>query len=107
MARKGLANMAMTACFAGPVFNILMGLGLGFSRLFAATGEADKEVIVTPAVLTGIVFVVVNSLLITVTGVFVCKGRIPKHYGYLALGLYMIYVVTSVCLEFSKYGDDV
>jgi sodium/potassium/calcium exchanger 6 len=33
MARKGLANMAMTACFAGPLFNILVGLGLGFSRL--------------------------------------------------------------------------
>ena len=26
MAKKGLANMAMTACFAGPVFNILIGL---------------------------------------------------------------------------------
>ena len=23
MARKGLANMAMTACYAGPVFNLL------------------------------------------------------------------------------------
>ena len=33
MARKGLANMAMTACFAGPVFNMLVGLGLGFSLL--------------------------------------------------------------------------
>jgi sodium/potassium/calcium exchanger 6 len=105
MARKGLANMAMTACFAGPVFNILMGLGLGFSRLFAATGESEKSVVVTPAVLIGIIFIVVNSLLIIVTGVFVCKGRIPKQFGYLTLGLYMIYVVTSVSLEFSKYGD--
>jgi sodium/potassium/calcium exchanger 6 len=26
-ARKGLANVAITACFAGPVFNILVGLG--------------------------------------------------------------------------------
>lgn len=25
MARKGLANMAMTACYAGPVFNLLVG----------------------------------------------------------------------------------
>jgi sodium/potassium/calcium exchanger 6 len=24
MARKGLANMAMTACYAGPVFNLLV-----------------------------------------------------------------------------------
>ena len=25
MARKGLANMALTACYAGPVFNLLVG----------------------------------------------------------------------------------
>ena len=106
MARKGLANMAMTACFAGPVFNILMGLGLGFSRLFASTGQAEKEVVVTPAVLTGIIFIITNAILIIVTGIFISNGRIPKQYGYVALGLYMIYVVTSVCLEFSKYGDD-
>ena len=106
MARKGLANMAMTACFAGPVFNILMGLGLGFSSLFALTGESEKEVTVTPAAITGIIFVIANTLLIIVAGIFVNNGRIPKQYGYVALGLYMIYVVTSVCLEFSKYGDD-
>ena len=26
MARKGLANMALTACYAGPVFNLLVRL---------------------------------------------------------------------------------
>lgn len=82
-----------------------MGLGLGFTRLQAVTGVADKEVIMTPAVLTGIIFVMVNSVLIIVAGVFINNGRIPKQYGYVALGLYMVYVVTSVCLEFSKYGD--
>merc|ERR1719445_1478759 len=33
MAREGLGNMAITACFAGPIFNILIGLGTGFSVL--------------------------------------------------------------------------
>jgi Ca2+/Na+ antiporter len=43
MARKGLANMAMTACFAGPVFNILIGLGLGLSSAAAHTGNAVAD----------------------------------------------------------------
>ena len=106
MARKGLANMAMTACFAGPVFNILIGLGMGFSSLSAATGNADKEVTITPSVITGISFVIINTLLILVTGVFLFDGRIPKEYGYVALALYIIYVVSAVGLEFSKYGDN-
>lgn len=29
MAKRGLSNMAITACFAGPVFNMLMGMGIG------------------------------------------------------------------------------
>ncbi len=41
MARKGLANMAITACFAGPVFNILVGLGCGFGVLRHATGNEN------------------------------------------------------------------
>lgn len=43
MARKGLANMAMTACFAGLIFNILVGLGLGFSNLHAQTGKEENS----------------------------------------------------------------
>eukprot|EP00580_Thalassiosira_gravida_P015578 CAMPEP_0201661904 /NCGR_PEP_ID=MMETSP0494-20130426/4135_1 /ASSEMBLY_ACC=CAM_ASM_000839 /TAXON_ID=420259 /ORGANISM="Thalassiosira gravida, Strain GMp14c1" /LENGTH=469 /DNA_ID=CAMNT_0048140137 /DNA_START=205 /DNA_END=1613 /DNA_ORIENTATION=+ len=37
MARKGLANMAITACFAGPLFNILVGCGAGFG------GVAERD----------------------------------------------------------------
>lgn len=36
MARAGYGNMAMTACFAGPLCNILCGLGLGWLLLLLA-----------------------------------------------------------------------
>jgi sodium/potassium/calcium exchanger 6 len=106
MARKGLANMAITACFAGPVFNILVGLGLGFSSLSAKTGEAEKEVQLSPSVLTGFIFIVLNTLMVIVSGVFIMKGFIPKQFGYLAVGLYLIYVATSLVLQFRSSGDD-
>lgn len=34
IAKSGKGNMALTACYAGPVFNMLMGLGLGFIAFF-------------------------------------------------------------------------
>lgn len=30
-AKAGRSNMALTACFGGPVFNLLIGLGLGYA----------------------------------------------------------------------------
>lgn len=105
MARKGLANMAMTACFAGPIFNLLIGLGLGFSNLAAQTGNPMAQVALSPPILCGFVFVLLNCASILFTGIVVGKGRIESYYGYVALTLYTIYVITSIALQFSKYGD--
>jgi sodium/potassium/calcium exchanger 6 len=105
MARKGLANMAMTACFAGPVFNILIGLGLGFSSAAAYTGNAVANVSLSPSVVVGFVFVILNGASILLTGMVLGKGRIEMYYGYMAVGLYAIYLTASIALQFSKYGD--
>jgi len=99
MARKGLANMAMTACFAGPVFNILIGLGMGFSTLSSITGEPETKVTPTSSTIVGIVFNVINTAMLIITGVFLNRGKIPKTYGYAAVALYIVYVVTCVWLQ--------
>eukprot|EP00541_Cyclophora_tenuis_P007280 CAMPEP_0116554354 /NCGR_PEP_ID=MMETSP0397-20121206/7548_1 /TAXON_ID=216820 /ORGANISM="Cyclophora tenuis, Strain ECT3854" /LENGTH=254 /DNA_ID=CAMNT_0004079511 /DNA_START=28 /DNA_END=790 /DNA_ORIENTATION=- len=96
MARKGLANMAMTACFAGPVFNILVGLGWGFSSLSSLTDQADVSVSMNAAILTGFLFIIVNTLLLVFLGSWLYGGQIPRAYGYSMLVIYMVYVVTSV-----------
>jgi len=107
MARKGLANMAMTACFAGPVFNILVGLGMGFGSLAAKTGESERAVSLSPPVVTGFLFIALNSIAILTAGLFVGKGKIPVSYGWVALTLYVIYLVTSISLSYSnkEYGN--
>ena len=50
------SSMAMTACFAGPLFNMLVGLGLGFWALLEEQGVAATAVEMDPVVLTGCVF---------------------------------------------------
>merc|ERR1712228_876560 len=64
MARKGLANMAITACFAGPIFNILIGLGLGFGILNAKMGVSSTEVSVTVDVKVGFLFLFLNCIMV-------------------------------------------
>mmetsp|Transcript_58253 Transcript_58253/g.185585 ORF Transcript_58253/g.185585 Transcript_58253/m.185585 type:complete len:218 (-) Transcript_58253:457-1110(-) len=44
MAKAGMGNMAMTACFAGPVFNMLVGLGFGFWSLLGSSREQSIKV---------------------------------------------------------------
>mmetsp|Transcript_33710 Transcript_33710/g.64336 ORF Transcript_33710/g.64336 Transcript_33710/m.64336 type:complete len:168 (+) Transcript_33710:1-504(+) len=100
MARKGLANMAITACFAGPLFNILIGLGAGFGVLRNATKTEENHVHLTPSITTGFVFCFINCGLLLVSGLAINKGVIPVGYGYAALVLYAVYIATSLLLQF-------
>ena len=82
----------MTACFAGPLFNILIGLGFGFSSLATISGQPSREVTVPASAKTGFFFIALNSVVILVTGLGMGKGTIPKKYGYIAVRL----LVTAV-----------
>ena len=44
MAKRGLSNMAMTACFAGPIINLLLSLGLGFMQNLGLNDVAASPV---------------------------------------------------------------
>lgn len=96
VARKGLANMAITACFAGPVFNFLIGLGLGFGTLRRMTGESEIPVDLPASLETGFLFSIVNCFLIIFFGVCWGNGTLRKEYGYVALIVYTSYAVTSL-----------
>lgn len=101
MAKKGLANMAITACFAGPIFNILIGLSLGFLSLQKATGQEVIQISNFPAnVEVGCGFLIANCCAILLMGLVINKGVVPKSYGYLGLSLYGAYLATALTLYY-------
>eukprot|EP00957_Ditylum_brightwellii_P024097 1817401-Ditylum_brightwellii.AAC.1 len=97
MSRKGLANMAVTACFATPVFNLLMGLGIAFSIARKVMDTKQIYVELTPTLNVGFLFLFLNCALVMAFGlIFGREGIIPKQFGYLAITVYTTYVITSL-----------
>jgi len=100
MAKKGLANMAITACFAGPVFNFLLGIGCGFSELNFTTNVNETEVSLPPTITVGFCFILGNCILLLFWGLLVNPSVISNTYGYVAMVFYTIYVIVAIVLQF-------
>ena len=96
LAQRGLSTMATTACFAGPIFNLCVGLGLGFWVLMRRTGKDEIHVKLPSNIATGFWFTIANCFLIVFAGVVIGKGRIGKGYGYVGCIIYVVYVITSL-----------
>ena len=99
MAKKGIANMAITACFAGPVFSILVGLGGGFYQLNRWGNRDETEVELSMPHAIGFAFIMINCILLLIYGLFIDKGNLPKTFGYVAVGLYVVDVTTCLVLQ--------
>lgn len=94
MARKDLSTMAITGSFAGPVFNILIGLGISYAPF--VNREKTIYVHLDNALRSSFLFCVLNGILMIVVGIWFGKGTIPKQYGYVAAVVYGIYAVVSL-----------
>ncbi len=84
-------SMAMTACFAGPLFNLLVGLGAGFWAFLADSGARSAPIAADPVVLAGCAFGLAGCAGVAAAAV-AAGGRLPAAMGWAMLGWYAAYM---------------
>jgi solute carrier family 24 (sodium/potassium/calcium exchanger), member 6 len=99
MARRGLSNMAMTACFASPLFNLLMGLGLGFLLELSDHKQTRIPVALSGSVILGASFIMLNCAAIVAVSVW-HRHHLPEKHGLFMVTLYILFVCASLYMAF-------
>ncbi|CAL1393544.1 unnamed protein product [Linum trigynum] len=97
VARAGQPAMAMAGCFAGPMFNMLVGLG---SALVVQTGEIYPEAYQLQfhiSIVVAFVFLV-TSLMGSLLVVTWSRFRVPRFWGFCLVGLYAVFMVVSLLI---------
>ena len=99
IARNGYPRMGFSACFGGPLFNLLLGIGIPFTLLFARNGTNFIMVKYNPmvSVLSGSLGV---SLLTSFVLFPLTKFKATKIHGFILTSLYVGLLVTACWIEF-------
>jgi sodium/potassium/calcium exchanger 6 len=106
VAKKGLARMALTGCFAGPLFNFLIGLGLSLA-IKAINGQppekfeiTDKEAIL-PMMAVGALLV---QLIMIIIIAIVSKFHLKKVQGVIQMCYFVLVIaaISTAAFTFAK-----
>lgn len=99
----GGVSMAMTACFAGPLFNLLLGIGIGFATYFSATGLSSQalDIAIVPAI--GCVFALVNCVGLVALALWY-RSMVPARVGWMMMAWYGLYIGLVVAVALGADG---
>ncbi|GLI68437.1 hypothetical protein VaNZ11_012853 [Volvox africanus] len=101
MARRGKPTMALTACFAGPLFNMLTSMALGFGSYFVRRRVSHVDVELRPEVALGCGFLVLYNMAVAAAGLM-NHGSLPERFYVFARGWYLIYLAAACVMGMWK-----
>ncbi|ORX47006.1 hypothetical protein DM01DRAFT_1327357 [Hesseltinella vesiculosa] len=100
MARLGYPLMAMSACFGGPLLNILLGIGIGATMVTSRRGE-PYEIQMSPTILVSAVSLLI-VLLSSMALVPLNGYRMSRKLGYLWISIYLVTMVINLIIELNS-----
>ncbi|GAB2277504.1 Cation/calcium exchanger 5 [Dionaea muscipula] len=97
LARAGQPALAMAGCFAGPMFNMLVGLGAALviqtSQVFPEAYELHFHI----SIVVAFVFLLL-SLMGSLLVIAWCRFRVPRFWGFCLVGLYAFFMAVSLII---------
>ena len=101
VAKAGQPAMAMAGCFAGPMFNMLVGLGTALVIQTSNVYPNAYELHVHVGIVTAFVFLLL-SLMGSLLVITWCRFRVSRFWGFCLVGLYILF--TAVSLVIAKFS---
>eukprot|EP01095_Lingulamoeba_sp_RSL-Kostka_P000724 TRINITY_DN11007_c0_g1_i1.p1 TRINITY_DN11007_c0_g1~~TRINITY_DN11007_c0_g1_i1.p1 ORF type:complete len:649 (-),score=147.37 TRINITY_DN11007_c0_g1_i1:64-2010(-) len=101
VAKQGFPSMAIAACFGGPLFNMLVGLGI--STVFVNIQHfpnAYNDVILNSNLITSfstLIITLIFSLIVVILTKFILK----KEYAYCLFIIYLLFTVINLLIQFN------
>lgn len=100
MARNGFAKMGISACYGGPLFNLLFGIGLPYCILLYK--DTTLFLPINYSKIVTLSFGTASfSLLTTMFLLIFSDFRTKKWHGIILLTIYVFYVSTACLIEFN------
>jgi sodium/potassium/calcium exchanger 6 len=107
IARAGYPIMAISACFAGPLLNLLLGIGLSGTYILSSSSSSSSNPVykieLSPTLLSsgaGLLLVLVGTLIVAPLNGF----ELGRKMGWGLIGAYSIVMATNLAVEISGYG---
>lgn len=94
VAKAGRPAMAMAGCFAGPMFNMLVGLGTALVMQTANVYPKAYELGFHVGIVIAFVFLLL-SLMGSLLVITWSRFRVPRFWGICLVGLYVVFTFVS------------
>lgn len=102
VARQGFPTMAIAGTYAGPLFNMLFGLGTGLTIETIKEGKANMidgmgDVGITVTYIS--FFFLLGSLVVTMVACVICKFELKKWYSIVLFLFYGVYLAFNLLVS--------
>ncbi|XP_074102738.1 mitochondrial sodium/calcium exchanger protein [Cotesia typhae] len=98
IARQGFARMGYSACFGGPLFNTLVGLGLHWT--YTALQHHDyRTYIINSDMMPGCLAFLLCSLATSFLYLNITGFSVRQSYGYLLISIYLVFMLINFLSE--------